>query len=113
MKTPPRAFVKVSGKIRDLKLTNNTVVGASLLDSQDGTVEGLQLEFNKVFGTNEAVRLGDIFGAEVAGNLFSVKVPKTLVSELRAAGLSTEKKKSLLQRLSSLARPSEMRQSLR
>lgn len=107
--TKKPTFLKIAagGKVEGLIMRGNSVSG-TLLDAQKATIEGLEVSLNKIYGDQDAILLGDAFGVKIEDNLQTLKVPRGFVIEAKEASKDPEKRKSLLIRLSSYLKPSEV-----
>lgn len=92
-----------STTIHNLRISNNTVRGGDLLRAEGATIHDLSITLNKVYGGQHPVKLGNVFGAEIAGNLFDMEVPEKFLAELKDAAKSSEAKKTFLEKIKQLA----------
>jgi hypothetical protein len=102
-------FIRASGNVKGLTIENCVSVGAPLLDGEGATITDLTMRLNQIYGAASGVRLGDVFGAEISGNLFDVRLPEKFVAEIKEAAKSPGKMPTFLANLGRiLTKPSEI-----
>lgn len=61
------------GAGRNINISNNITRGMGLLDAEKATIYNLVMKNNKMYGHENPIKLGRIFGAEISGNLFDTE----------------------------------------
>jgi hypothetical protein len=85
---PAAILIAPGSTVRNLKITNSTSVGAPMLVADGATIHGLEMTLNKVYGADEAVRLGDVFGGNIDSLLLDTRLPRRALREMIQAGAS-------------------------
>ncbi|MCG6203634.1 hypothetical protein LPW26_03200 [Rhodopseudomonas sp. HC1] len=102
-------FVSPGSIMHDFTIINSTSIGGPMLVAEGATITGLTMSFNKVYGAENAIRLGDVFGAKIEGLFHDTRLPTGLVKEIVEAGSADDTKAGFRARLKSMiAEPAQL-----